>query len=51
MDSCGATLRLRTIYDASMTNAEWYRAVGPFVFNKTEYWRVLNERATILSAS
>ena len=38
-------------YDASITGAESYRAVGPFVFNKTEYWRVLNERATSLSAS
>jgi hypothetical protein len=38
-------------YDASITDAESYRAVGPFVFNKTEYWRVLNERATGLSAS
>jgi hypothetical protein len=38
-------------YDASITDAESYRAVGPFVFNKTEYWRVLNERATSLSTS
>lgn len=38
-------------YDASITDAESYRAVGPFVFNKTEYWRVLSERATTLSAS
>ena len=38
-------------YDASITDVESYRAVGPFVFNKAEYWRVLNERATSLSAS
>jgi hypothetical protein len=38
-------------YDATMTDTDSYRAVGPFVFNKTEYWRVLNERATSLSAS
>jgi hypothetical protein len=38
-------------YDASITDAESYRAVGPFVFNKTEYWCVLNEPATGLSAS
>ena len=38
-------------YDASMTDAESYRAVGPFVFNNREYWQVLNERATSLSAS
>lgn len=37
--------------DTSITDAASYRAVGPFVFNKTEYWRVLNQRATSLSAS
>jgi hypothetical protein len=37
--------------DASMADAESYRAVGPFVFNKTEYWRVFNERATSLFRS
>jgi hypothetical protein len=31
-----------------MTDADSYLAVGPFVFNKTEYWRVLNARATSL---
>ena len=38
-------------YDASITDAESYRAAGPFAFNRTEYWRVLNERAISLSAS
>jgi hypothetical protein len=38
-------------YDASITDAASYRAIGPFVFNKAEYWRVFNERATSLSAS
>jgi hypothetical protein len=38
-------------YDASITDAESYRAVGPFVFNKTEYWQVLNKRAATLSAT
>ena len=37
--------------DASITDPESYRAVGPFVFNKTEYWHVLNERAISLSGS
>ena len=37
--------------DASITDAESYRAVGPFVFNKTEYWHVLNERAISVSGS
>jgi hypothetical protein len=37
-------------YDASIIDVESYRAVGPFVFNKTEYWRVLSERVTSLSA-
>ncbi len=31
-------------------DVESYRAVGPLVFNKTEYRRVLNGRATSLSA-
>ena len=38
-------------FAATMTDADSYRAIGPFVFNKTAYWRVLNERATSLSAS
>jgi hypothetical protein len=38
-------------YDATMTDMDSYRAVGPFVFNKTEYWQLLNERAATLSAS
>jgi hypothetical protein len=43
--------RLQNNYDASITETESYRTVGPFVFDKTEYWRVLNGRATTLSAS
>ena len=37
-------------YDASITDVGSYCAVGPFVFNETEYWRVLNERPTSSSA-
>jgi len=38
-------------YDTSMTDADSYRAIGPFVFNKAEYWQVLNERAATLPAT
>jgi hypothetical protein len=38
-------------YDASMTDADSYRAIGPFVFDKTKYWQVLNQRAATLSAT
>jgi hypothetical protein len=38
-------------YDASMTDADSCRAIGPFVFNKTEYWQLLNQRASTLSAT
>jgi hypothetical protein len=36
--------------DATMTDMDSYRAIGPFVFHKTEYWQVLNGRAVTLSA-
>ena len=36
--------------DPSIADAESYRAVGPFVFEKTGYWRVLNERMASFSA-
>jgi hypothetical protein len=38
-------------YDGTMTDMDSYRAIGPFMFNKTEYWQVLNERAVTLSAT
>lgn len=38
-------------YDGTMTDMNSYRAIGPFVFNKTEYWQVLNQRASTLSAT
>lgn len=38
-------------YDTTMTDTESYCAVGPYVFSKAEYWRVLNERAASLSGS
>ena len=34
--------------DASIVDADSYRAIGPFVFNKTDYWQVLNARAATL---
>jgi hypothetical protein len=37
--------------DATMTEMDSCRAIGPFVFNKTEYWQVLNERAAALSGT
>jgi hypothetical protein len=38
-------------YDDTMTDTNSYRAIGPFVFNKTEYSRVINERAATLSST
>jgi len=38
-------------YDAATTDSDSYRAIGPFMFNKTEYWQVLNERAATLSVT
>ncbi len=34
MDSCGRDVAFENNYDASITDAESYRAVGPFVFNR-----------------
>ena len=36
-------------YDEDMRDAESYRGVGPFVFNRTEYWQVLHDRAVALA--
>ena len=38
-------------YDADMTELDAYRGVGPFLFNKTVYWQVLDERASGLGAA
>lgn len=37
-------------YDPAMTDLDAYRGVGPFLFNNTAYWQVLNERASALPA-
>lgn len=37
-------------YDGTMTDTDSYRAVGPFLFNETQYRQVLNEREAALSA-
>lgn len=34
--------------DAKPIDASSYRGVGPFMFNKAEYWQLLNERAAAL---
>ena len=36
-------------YDDTMKDADSYRSVGPFLFNKTEYWQLLAKRASALS--
>jgi hypothetical protein len=36
-------------YDATVTDTDSYRGIGPFRFNKTEYWDVLTERVMALS--
>ena len=35
-------------YDSAMADLDQYRGVGPFLFNKTAYFQVLNERASAL---
>jgi hypothetical protein len=40
---------LENNYDDTMKDAAPYRTVGPFLFNKTEYWQLLNKRASALS--
>ena len=34
--------------DEDTVDLDSYRGVGPFMFNKTDYWKLLNERATHL---
>jgi hypothetical protein len=38
-------------YDATVTDTDFYRGIGPFMFNKTEYWEVLHRRAIELSGN
>jgi hypothetical protein len=38
-------------YDATMTDLEPYRGVGPFFFNEAEYLQALNERIAALPAA
>jgi hypothetical protein len=35
-------------YDPKMTDVDSYRGVGPFVFNKTEYWQLFHGRRVTL---
>jgi hypothetical protein len=46
-----ARFRVRERLRCATRDLDSYRSVGPFVFNKTDYWQDLNMRATALSST